>query len=68
MIFHIKEIHAEVSAAFRLAEPVWIEHHPPAATDGRTETFELAVFLGFGGVSYKPLDRRTVETLVGRRL
>ena len=47
---------------------MWIEHHPPAATDGHIETFELAVFLGFGGVSYKALDRRTVETLVGKRV
>ena len=62
-----EEIHAGVTAAFRLADPVWIEHHPPSTTDGRTETFELVMFLGFGGASYKPLDRRSVETLVGRR-
>ena len=43
-------------------------NHPPATTDGRTETFELVVFLGFGGASYKPLDRRSVEALVGRKL
>ena len=24
--------------------PVWIEHWPPDATDGRAETFDLAVF------------------------
>ena len=24
--------------------PVWIEHWPPDATDGRSETFELVVF------------------------
>ena len=63
-----EELHAEVTAAFRLADPVWIEHHPPAATDGRTETWELLVFPPFGGPSYKPLDRQSVETLVGRRL
>ncbi len=59
---------AGVTAAFGLADPVWIEHHPPSTTDGSTETVELVVFLGFGGTSYKPLDRASVERLVGRKL
>ncbi len=32
---------------------VWIKHHPPDATDGRTETFEMIVF-----DSYEIRDRR----------
>lgn len=34
-----------VIASYRLSVPVvWIEHYPPEATDGRSETFDLVVF------------------------
>ncbi|QIN85440.1 hypothetical protein GBA63_22325 (plasmid) [Rubrobacter tropicus] len=63
-----ESIRGAVVEAFRLVDPVWIEHHPPAATDGRTETWELVVFPTTGRPSWKALDRGAVETLVGRRL
>lgn len=63
---------------------VWIEHYPTEATDGRAETFELVVFssdevkerapyLGetrrtVGEPTWKPLDRRSVEALVGHEV
>lgn len=59
-------IRGVVSEAFRLVDPVWIEHHAPASTDGQTETFELAVFSAFGKTLWKPLDRSAVKTLLGR--
>jgi hypothetical protein len=68
LIFHIKEIRESVVRCFGLADPVWIEEHPPSATDGSTELFELVVFRAFAEPSWKPLDRRSVEALVGRRL
>jgi hypothetical protein len=64
--------------------PVWIEHYPMEATDGASETFELVVFssyevkerapyleetrLTIGEPTWKTLDRRSVETLVGQGL
>ena len=63
---------------------VWIEHYPTEATDGQAETFELVVFssdevkerapyLGetrrtVGEPTWKPLDRRSVEALVGHEV
>jgi len=60
---------------------VWIEHHPPVATDGRSETFELVLFSSpevsealvegrwrkeVGTPTvWKSLDRAMVETLIG---
>ena len=60
---------------------MWIEHHPPVATDGRSETFELVLFsspevseaLVEGRwrkevgtpTAWKSLDRAMVETLIG---
>jgi len=60
---------------------VWIEHWPKEATDGEEETFELVVFSSYevtarapylgetrawiGDVTWKRLDRATVEMLVG---
>jgi len=60
---------------------VWIEHWPKESTNGGEETFELVVFsqlrgrsesaLSGGGENMdrgaagKPLDRATVEVLVG---
>ena len=61
-----ESIRGAVAESFRLVDPVWIEHHPPSATDGSTETWELVVFPAFGEPSWKPLDRATVETLVKR--
>jgi hypothetical protein len=63
---------------------VWIEHWPKESTDGRDETFELVVFSSYevtqrapylgetrtsiGDATWKPLDRTTVEALVGRKV
>jgi hypothetical protein len=62
------------------AAPVWIEHYPPEATDGREETFDLVLFSSYevrevrvggerrfeiGQPTWKRLDRRIVEALVG---
>ena len=60
---------------------VWIEHWPKEATDGVEESFELVVFSSYkveesmpylgetrawrGDATWKPLDRATVEVLVG---
>ncbi len=57
-----------IAKAFRLDDPLWIEHHGPESTDGSTETFELVCFPAFGKPSWKPLDRATVERLLGRRV
>ncbi len=62
-----EEIRGAVAEAFRLGDTVWIEHHPATTTDGHPETFELVVRSAFGGSSWKPLDRASVERLVGRR-
>ena len=43
-------------------------NHPPSTTDGATETVELVNFAAPGGPSWMPLDRRSVEALVGRKL
>ncbi len=43
-------------------------NHPPASTDGRTETVELVLFPPFGKPSWNALDRESVEVLIGRRL
>lgn len=60
--------------------PVFVEHYPPIVTGGRDETFDLVVFATYevkdvmrGGIwhkelgspTWKPLDRCTVEVLVG---
>lgn len=63
-----EDIHASVTKAFGLSEPIWIEHHPPASTDGRTETVELVTFPPLGKPSWKPLDRGSVEVLIGQQL
>ena len=63
-----EEIRGAVAEAFRLAGPVWIEHHGPAVTDGATETWDLVVFPPVGKPSWKRLDRESVEVLVGRAL
>jgi len=61
--------------------PVWIEHHPPVTTDGRSETFDLVLFSSLEvsetlvegrwrkevgtPTAWKRLDRTMVETLIG---
>ena len=75
-----EQLAAEVISHFKLpSPPVWIEHGPPEAT-GEEETFDLVTFAHYevrttirggslrkeiGAASRKPLDRQTVETLVG---
>ena len=75
-----EQLAAEVISHFKLpSPPVWIEHRPPEATD-EEETFDLVTFADYevrmtlrsgsvrkeiGPASRKPLDRQTVETLVG---
>jgi hypothetical protein len=76
------QVAAEVIRYHKLTlPPVWIEHYPKEATDGRSETFELMVFssyevkerapylgetrLTIGEPTCKSLDRESVEALVG---
>ncbi len=63
-----EQLYRGVREAFRLPDPVWIEHHPPEATDEATETFELVVFSPGGRPRWKPLDRASVEAIIGRTL
>lgn len=75
-----ENIAAEVIAAHRLLAPVWIEYHPEETTVAGVESFELVVFsdykirekvgptrfrLEVGEPLWKPLDRASVEVLVG---
>ena len=74
-------IAAGVILASELITPlVWIEHWPEETTEGK-ETFELIVFSSYevterapylgetrawiGDATWKPLDRTTVDVLVG---
>lgn len=68
LIFHIKEIRASVMQAFRMPEVVWIEHRGAVATDGGEEALCLVNFPPGAGPERKPLDRASVERLVGREL
>lgn len=79
-----QSIAGEVIEHHDLSRPVWIEHYPPEATNGRDETFDLVAFSssyevreilrGGGGCgahnigkpSWKSLDRKTVEALIGQ--
>lgn len=63
-----EQIYESVTEAFRLINPIWLEHHPPETTDGSTETVELVVFSPDSKPTWKPLDRAAVEALVGRAL
>jgi hypothetical protein len=63
---------------------VWIEHWPKDTTEGGAETFELVVFSSYkveerapylgetrariGEPAWKPLDRTSVEVLVGGKV
>jgi hypothetical protein len=77
-------IAAAVIRAYELPTPlVWIEHWPEESTEGQ-ETFELVVFSSYevverapylgetrawiGDAAWKPLDRATVEVIVGGKV
>lgn len=76
-----EQLAAEVISHFKLpSPPVWIEHRPPETADKVEEAFDLVTFADYevrttlrggslrkkiGPASRKPLDRQTVETLVG---
>jgi hypothetical protein len=75
-----ENIAAEVIVAHWLVAPVWIEYHPEETTVAGVESFELVVFsdyrvkekvgptgsrLEIGEPLWKPLDRSSVEDLVG---
>jgi hypothetical protein len=63
---------------------VWVEHWPEESMDGHEETFELVVFTSYkvterapylgetrvwvGDATWKPLDRTTVELLIGGKV
>ena len=63
---------------------MWIEHYPPETTNGRAESFELVIFSSYevmegapclgktrltvGEPTWKMLDRRSVETLIGQEV
>ena len=76
-----ENIAAEVIAAQWLVAPVWIEYHPEETTVAGVGSFELVVFsdykiretsgptgsrLEIGQPFWEPLDRRSVEVLVGQ--
>ena len=76
----VENIAAEVIEAHWLVAPVWIEYHPEETTVAGAESFELVVFSDYkvremvgptgsrveiGQPLWKPLDRRSVEVLVG---
>ena len=80
-----EQLAAEVIRYHRLPTPVvWIEHHPPIATDGDTETFDLVAFSSYevtergpylgetrltvGEATWKRVTRGMVEVLVGAEL
>jgi hypothetical protein len=79
-----EQLAAEVICSHRLPTPlVWIEHWPKETTEGQ-ETFELVVFSSYkvverapylgetrawiGDATGKPLDRASVEVLVGEKV
>jgi hypothetical protein len=80
----VEVIAAGVIRANEMPTPlVWIEHWPEETTEGQ-ETFELVVFSSYevverapylgetrawiGDATWRPLDRATVEVLVGGKL
>lgn len=80
----VEQLAAEVISHFKLpSPPVWIEHRPSETTDGKKEIFDLVTFTHYevrttlrdgslrkeiGPASRKPLDRQTVEMLVGENV
>ena len=84
VIYAAEQLAAEVIRSHRLPTPlVWIEHWPKESTEGQ-ETFELVVFSSYevverapylgetrawiGDATWKPLDRASVEILVGGKV
>jgi len=78
-----ENIAAEVIVAHRLLAPVWIEYHPQETTVAGVESFELVVFSDYraremvgptgsrveiGEPLWQPLDRHSVEVLLGQPL
>ena len=78
-----ENIAAEVIMAHWLVDLVWIEYHPEETTAAGVESFELVVFsdhkireavrnagsrIEIGEPSWKALDRRSVEILLGGSL
>ena len=78
-----EHIAAEVIMTHWLVDPVWIEYHPEETTAAGVESFELVVFsdhkireavrsaeprIEVGEPSWKTLDRRSVEIIVGQPL
>jgi hypothetical protein len=78
-----ENIAAEVIAAHSLVAPIWTEYHPEETTVAGVESFELVVFsdyrvremvgptgarLEVGQPLWKPLDRPSMEVLVGQPL
>ena len=74
---------AELIMTHWLVDPVWIEYHPEETTAAGVESFELVVFsdhkireavrsaeprIEIGEPSWKTLDRRSVEIIVGQPL
>jgi hypothetical protein len=78
-----EHIAAEVIMTHWLVDPVWIEYHPEETTAAGVESFELVVFsdhkireavrsaesrIEVGEPTWKTLDRRSVEIIVGQPL
>ncbi len=78
-----ENIAAEVIMSLGLEAPVWIEYHPRETTAAGVESFELVVFsdykvremvgptgsrLEIGKPFWKPIDRCSVEVVVGQLL
>jgi hypothetical protein len=79
----VENIAAAVLEAHRLVAPIWIEYHPEETTVAGVESFELVVFSDYnvretvssagsrieiGQPFWKPLDRQSVEVLLGQPL
>jgi hypothetical protein len=65
--YSVHQIAAEVIRYHKLPVPVWIEHYPPEATDGTSETFELVVFSSYEIREKAPYLGETRITIGGRR-
>ncbi len=78
-----ENIAAEISKTHWLVDPMWIEHHPEETTASGVESFELVVYsdhkireavrkagsrIEIGEPTWKVLDRRSVELLLGQPL
>jgi hypothetical protein len=78
-----ENIAAAVIKTHWLKNPVWIEHHPEETTAAGVESFELVVYsdhkireavrsagsrIEIGEPSWKPIDRRSLEIILGGSL